>query len=284
MPLARFVYPIAFLGFVAVLWLSLAGGVAYPAVGPPLLIASGCLVVWLEHRYPHAVAWQRDVGDLRTDIVHLIANVATSQVAIVLYSLVLHASAGGTGLWPGDWPLGVQLLVGTVVVDLGLYWVHRTSHVVRWLWDLHAVHHAPRRVYWINSQRRHLLHEVLEGAPGLLVLGVLGAPPLVVAGAFFAITVHLMWQHGNIAYRAGVLRYVFGVAEIHRWHHQRKYADVQGNYAAIFALWDLLFGTRLPQAGQAPLDVGMDYAPDMPADWWGQHRWSIRRWLTRSRG
>lgn len=52
--------------------------------------------------------------------------------------------------------------------------------------------------------------------------------------------------------------------------------DVQGNYAAIFSLWDRLFRTSLPQRGDAPLDVGMDDEPTLPADWAGQMAWPFR--------
>ena len=118
---------------------------------------------------------------------------------------------------------------------------------------------------------------MLEGMPGFLALGALGAPPAVVACAFAAITIHLMYQHGNIEYRLGPLRHIFAVAEVHRWHHQRRWHDVQGNYSGVLALWDQVFGSVLPQRGDAPLDVGMDDEPDLPSDWLGQIRWPFRR-------
>jgi len=170
----------------------------------------------------------------------------------------------------------MQFLLGTAVIDFGLYWVHRASHVVPWLWKLHAIHHTSTRIYWLNGQRRHVVHELLEGAPALFVLGLLGAPPSVVACGLAAVAIHLLLQHGNVAYRVGVLRYVFSVAELHRWHHQRKYEAVQGNYAAIFSLWDWLFGTALRKKGEAPIDVGMDDECTIPSDWFGQLKWPFR--------
>jgi sterol desaturase/sphingolipid hydroxylase (fatty acid hydroxylase superfamily) len=185
---------------------------------------------------------------------------------------------GGLGAgWPDALPFALEFLLALALADLGLYAVHRASHRVQWLWRLHAIHHSPRRVYWVNGQRRHVVHEMLEGMPGFLALGALGAPPAVVACAFAAITIHLMYQHGNIEYRLGPLRHVFAVAEVHRWHHQRRWCDVQGNYGGVLALWDHVFGSVLPQRGDAPLDVGMDDEPDMPSDWLGQMRWPFRR-------
>lgn len=109
-----------------------------------------------------------------------------------------------------------------------------------------------------------------------MVLSVLGAPIGVVACSMAAVTLHLMFQHGNIDYRAGALRHVFAVAELHRWHHQRLYADVQGNYGAMLSAWDHLLGTALSKQGDAPLDVGMDDEPDLPPDYIGQLCWPFR--------
>lgn len=272
------VYPVIFGGGIAALVAAVGSGVPYWRIGPPVVVATAVAVVLLERWLPHARAWTLDHGDTRTDIAHYVSNVAVNQAASAAYVLVYAAVGGGLRLWPTEAPFWLQFLLGTAIIDLGLYTVHRSSHVVGWLWKLHAIHHTSRRIYWLNGQRRHLVHELLEGTPGLLVLGALGGPPSVVACAFAAVTMHLMFQHGNIAYRAGALRYVFAVAALHRWHHQRRYHDVQGNYGAIFSVWDQLFGTALHEKkGEAPLDVGMDDEPTLPADWLGQMRWPFVR-------
>ncbi|MCY1024036.1 sterol desaturase family protein [Pyxidicoccus sp. MSG2] len=270
-------YPLVFFGGVAVLVAAVARGIPYWRVGPPVLVAAALVVVALELWLPHARAWQRDSGDTVTDVLHFTGNILVNQGSVLVYGPVLTLLHGSSGLWPHLWPFWLQALLGTAVLDLGLYVIHRTSHRVGWMWRLHAIHHSSRRVYWLNGQRRHLVHELLEGAPGLLALGLLGAPPSVVACALATVTLHLMFQHGNFAYRAGVLRYVFAVAELHRWHHQRRWADVQGNYGAILSLWDYLFGTALPKKGEAPLDVGMDDEPTLPQDYVGQLAWPFRR-------
>jgi sterol desaturase/sphingolipid hydroxylase (fatty acid hydroxylase superfamily) len=267
------IYPLVFGGSVVVLVIAVDRDVSYWHVGPAVIAACAAVVLALERWWPHTRAWQRNQGDTGTDILHVAGNVLVNQVSIALYGLLGTFTPAGVGVWPAHLPFAVQFLLGALVMDLGLYGVHRASHVVPWLWRLHVIHHSPRRLYWLNGQRRHLVHEVIEGSPGLLVLVLLGAPTVVVACYMAAITIHLMFQHGNIEYRAGVLRYVFAVAELHRWHHQRLYTEVQGNYGAILSVWDQLFRTALPKSGDAPLDVGMDDEADLPDDYLGQLLW-----------
>ena len=271
------VYPLLFGGAVTTIVTAVGRGVSYWRVGPPVVAACVVAVALLERVAPYARAWQRDHGDTRTDVLHLVGNLLVSQASVALYGAARAATGAAPGPWPVGWPFALQFLAGVAVFDFGLYAVHRASHSVPWLWRLHAIHHSARRLYWVNGQRRHLAHEALEGAPGLLALGALGAPAAVVACAAAAITVHLLLQHGNVAYRAGWLRYVFAVAELHRWHHQRHYVDVQGNYGALFSVWDYAFGTALPKKGDAPPDVGLDDEPGLPADYAGQLVWPFRR-------
>lgn len=265
-------YPVLVIGGVAFAIVAFSRGLAWWQVGPPILIAAAAVVAMLERARPYVPSWNRDHGDARTDVAHFVGNLAISHASLAAFAASRPWSRG-LDMWPTHWPFWVQAVVGIAIVDLGLYVVHRTSHGLGWLWRLHSIHHSSRRVYWVNGQRRHVLHEVIEGTPGLMILFVLGAPVEVYAAAITAVTLHLFMQHANIDYRLGPLRFVFAGAELHRWHHQRRWQDVQGNYAAVFALWDHLFGSSLGNRGDAPPDVGMDDEPDLPADYRGQLLW-----------
>lgn len=267
-------YPVI-LGTATVLLVGgVAAGLSYWLLAPMVLGASALVVVALEHAMPWSSAWQRDHGDTRTDAAHIVANLFVGHVSIAMYSALL--GSGSRGIWPAGLPFFVQFLIAAIVMDLGLYVIHRASHHVGWLWRLHAIHHSAPRLYWLNGQRRHVVHEVLEGTPGIVVLGVVGAPASVISCSVGVLAVHLMMQHGNFRQRVGALDSVFAVAQLHRWHHQRRYAATQGNYGALLSVWDRLFGTMLARAGEATADVGMDDEPDLPVAWWAQLAWPFR--------
>lgn len=275
--LVRFAaYPLVVVGGAALLIVAQMRGVPAWPVAPVMLVIAAIVVALLERYLPYSAAWNQDHDDSGTDVLHFIGNLGVSHASIGVFAVAREVWPGAA-LWPTSLPFWAQALIGLAVADLGLYGVHRASHGVGWLWRLHAIHHSPRRVYWVNGQRRHLAHELLEGMPGLVALFVLGAPAAIYTTAIAIVTLHLFMQHANIDYVLGPFRRVFAGAEVHRWHHQRRWRDVQGNYAAVFAMWDFLFGTSLGDRGRAPADVGMDDEPDLPADYVAQLMWPFKR-------
>jgi len=215
----------------------------------PILLASIVWVAWLERVLPHRAEWNRARGDLLADALYL---PTTSAVAALVRPLVVTAGVGvaslvsarfGAGLWPHDWPLWLQLPLAWVVVELFAYWPHRWLHEVPWLWRLHATHHSPERLYWLNATRAHPLEHVFRSAFGMLPLAVAGASGELLALQAVTDAVVGLFQHANVDIRLGPLNYVFSAAPVHRWHHSRSRAEADHNYGDTFILWDLVFGT-----------------------------------------
>lgn len=230
-------------------------------------------VALLERAAPYQRAWLSDHGDLGADIVHALVGFAL----LALSAFALHAlRTNMPSIWPSHWGNFYQVLLAALVMDLGLYVMHRASHYMHWLWRLHAIHHSPERLYWLNGERRHPLSALILAGPGLLAVSLLGAPPMIVSAWLSLLSVHLAFQHANLDYSVGPFRYVLGVAQVHRWHHKRDYEDAQVNFGEFFMLWDHLFGsyfdqTRSVRAG----DVGLQDR-NFPKTYWRQLRWPFR--------
>lgn len=265
------IYPTIVFGCTALLVAGHARGYPLGVISVVLLLLTLGITSVLERRLPYHREWLQPKGDVPADVLHGIVGLVLSWSAMAIYVwagpfLVLTPS-----LWPRDWPLLLQALVAGVVVDFCIYVMHRLSHSLSWLWRLHAVHHGAERLYTLNGERRHPLHFLVEGTPGLIIAGLLGAPAEAMACFLTIFHVHLLLQHGNIAYRAGWLRFVFAVAENHRWHHRKAYKEAQVNYGGFFAVWDHLFGTALHQTGAvAAEEVGIDDVPEFPKSYLSQ--------------
>ncbi len=236
-------YPLVFGGSTAFMIWSLYTGIpSWPIM--PLVAAVGLLVIaGLERLQPFREAWLEDHHDTTTDLLHMLINLSVIQFTAEILAKLGDAVPTSVRLFPIESPLWLQLVLVATVLDLSLYFMHRISHRVHWLWSFHMIHHSAERLYWMNGERRHPLHAALMAGPGLVVLLASGAPSAVVATWFSILTVHLAFQHSNLDYSLGWLRNVIGVAETHRWHHKREFEDAQVNFGEFLLLWDHLFGT-----------------------------------------
>lgn len=263
-------YPLVFGGCAAFMVWALYAGVPYwPST--PLVAALGLLAVAaLERIQPFRQGWLEDHGDSLTDLVHMLVNLSVIQFTAEILARLGDAVPASVRVFPVESPLWLQLLLVAAVLDLSLYAMHRISHQLPWLWRFHMIHHSSERLYWMNGERRHPLHAALMAGPGLVVLFAFGAPSAVVATWFGILTVHLGFQHANLDYRLGWLRHIFGVAEIHRWHHKRDFEDAQVNFGEFLMVWDHLLGTFHDSAGKlGEAEVGM-HGQDVPKDYLGQ--------------
>ncbi len=159
-------------------------------------------------------------------------------------------------------PPVVQALAVLIVGDFVGYWMHRAFHRGR-LWRFHAVHHSSTEVDWLSAVRLHPVNDVLTRLAQALPLLLLGLPataltvyaPLL---AFYAIVLH-----ANVPWTFGPLRYVIASPAFHRWHHSAEEEGRDRNFAGLFPLWDLLFGTYHLPVGRQPRRLGVrENVPD----------------------
>ena len=273
-PLIRYTaYPLI-AGSLAMLLITLAAqGIAYWPVFPLVVVAGIACVALLERVFPYEPDWNRDHGDTRVDVLHLLVSHALIQGGVAIGFGLWVLLPDSARLWPSTLPMWTQILLAGAIMDLGLYAMHRYSHVSGFLWKLHALHHSPERLYWLNGGRRHPLSALVLAGPGLTVLLALGATPIAVGAWMSFMSIHLALQHANLDYKLGPFRYLIGVAEMHRWHHKREFEDAQVNFGEVWLIWDHLFGTfhdapRSPGKGE----VGL-HDDTLPPGYWQQLRW-----------
>jgi sterol desaturase/sphingolipid hydroxylase (fatty acid hydroxylase superfamily) len=68
--------------------------------------------------------------------------------------------------------------------------------------------------------------------------------------------------HANLNWTFGPLRYVLASPVFHRWHHSADAAGQATNFAPLFPVWDLMFGTFNMPIGQRPQVFGADGVPE----------------------
>lgn len=241
----------------------------------PLIVAVGItLVALLERIAPYEADWNRDHDhDTVADALHLFVSYLLIQSSVAIAFSLRAWLPEDWVLWPQRAPMWVQVLLAGLILDLGLYTMHRASHASGFLWRLHAIHHSPERLYWLNGGRRHPLSALVLAGPGLTVLFLLGATPIAVGAWLSFMSVQLAFQHANLNYRLGPFRHLLGVAEMHRFHHKRDFEDAQVNFGEVFLIWDHLFGTyHDAHSSPGKGEVGL-HGSSIPTTYRGQLAW-----------
>jgi len=242
------------------------------------VVAAYLIVMCCERLLPFHRSWQRSYGDIHVDVGHLVVSGGVTLQILRPAMLALGVALGGwlslvigAGVWPGEWPLVIQLVVALLIGEFFMYWVHRLTHEVDFLWRFHATHHSAPRLYFLNAVRFHPVDLAISNYAPFVPLVALGASPEVLALFALFSGVHGTFQHANIPLRLGPLNWFFSMAELHRWHHSRRLEEANTNYGQNLIVWDVVFGTRfLPKDREPPENIGITDLAAFPMDYVGQ--------------
>ncbi len=218
-----------------------------------------------ERLIPYEPAWQRPDGETVNDVSHTLLNKGVVQVAAAIGAslpmgiavLVQPFTQPNSRLWPHDLPLPLQVMLGLLIAELGLYLAHRAAHESLFLWRFHALHHSVTRLWVVNTGRFHFIDSGLKIALSQIPLYLLGAP-LPVFLWIGAVTAFIgVLTHCNIDVRTGPLDFIFSTPRLHRWHHSRVIAEGNTNYGENLVLWDQVFGTYFNPARIPSSNIGI---------------------------
>ncbi|CAM3513063.1 sterol desaturase family protein [Parendozoicomonas haliclonae] len=273
---ARLVFPVVMTLCLLSVWLLLEQGVHEGIAVFAVLLPGAFIIALLERIMPYRQDWNKSDGDARTDLIHLlVAQIAIPRLMKPVWLAALTTASAwaaqrfGPNLWPHDWPLIAQLFLVLVIAEFGRYWVHRAAHNITPLWRLHAVHHSPNRLYWMNAGRFHPIEKVLFLIPEVVPFVILGTNAEALALYFVFNGIHGLFQHSNINVRLGWLNYIFSMTELHRWHHSKWIEDSNNNYGNNLIIWDIVFGTFYWPKGKKVESIGV-FNPDYPKGYLGQ--------------
>jgi|TARA_R110002126_G_scaffold13118_4_gene56903 sterol desaturase/sphingolipid hydroxylase (fatty acid hydroxylase superfamily) len=246
------------------------------SVGQPIVffnLAYLCLAAslfFLERFMPHERAWLGADGQLWQDLAHTLSSKGLVQGLLIfggvigLSAFLTPAAEQGRGIWPREWPMAAQVILGIVSAEFMLYWAHRLSH--RWppMWAFHAIHHSVKRLWIVNTGRFHFVDSLISIVMGLGLLLYLGAPMEVVKW-LSAVTAFIgMLTHCNVEMKFGPISWLFNTPELHRWHHSKDLREGDKNFGENVMLWDWVFGSYFNENRRPPVDIGIKQAMPVP--------------------
>ncbi len=212
--------------------------------------------------------WWRYDG-LRTDVAYwfvipLMTRYLRVGLLIVAVALLfgIHSEAGlivffQHGRGPlAHLPFWAQIVVFLIASDAMLYWVHRAFHGGL-LWKFHAVHHSSEDLDWISAARFHPVNLLLGAIAVDVTLILAGVSPNIFILLGPLMIAHAAFVHANLNWTMGPFKYVIAGPVFHRWHHELAERGAPKNFATLFPLFDILFGTFAMPAGARPMTYGV---------------------------
>jgi sterol desaturase/sphingolipid hydroxylase (fatty acid hydroxylase superfamily) len=269
----------------------MAGAIAFNAFGMttgyPILMFNvsyltlAVVLFLLERAMPHEPEWNRSDGQMWPDLGHTLLSKTAVQLLIISLAIVGIAEflpEKGAAWWPHHWPMWLQVAIGLVIAEFGLYWAHRWLHEWPALWRFHAVHHSVKRLWFWNTGRFHFGDTLVSVFFGLGTALLAGLPNDIIVWVSVITSYVGLLTHCNIEMRFGPLNYLFNTPGLHRWHHSTVIEEGNTNYGENLMLFDQLFGTFFNPDRRPPKAIGIrDDMPPMPATLSGQIAYPFRR-------
>ncbi len=164
-----------------------------------------------------------------------------------------------------------------ICIDFSSYWVHRLNHKVNIFWNQHVIHHSSEEFNLACALRQSISNLIGFGAVFLIPAALLGVPAKVIMSLAPLHLFAQFWYHTQHIGKLGFLEYILVTPSQHRVHHAINPIYIDKNMAAIFSVWDRLFGTFQEELDSEP----PVYGTLKPSKSWNpiwinfQHLWQI---------
>lgn len=133
-----------------------------------------------------------------------------------------------------------------IILDFCSYWSHRISHIQRFWWATHVVHHSAEEYNLTVSFRLSWVQHIK--IIFFLPVALCGFHPIIFFVVNQVAVLFQFWVHTEYIKRLPkFIEYVFATPSNHRVHHGSQEKYINKNFGATFILWDRIFGTYQPE-------------------------------------
>ena len=140
------------------------------------------------------------------------------------------------------WETGYGWILALLIYDFTDYWLHRFSHHCSFFWGAHVIHHQSQFFNLSTALRQESLYPLI-GCFFFSPMALLGIPVYEYASISVFVLVYQFWIHTEHIGRLSWFDKVFSSPSNHRVHHAINDEYINKNFAAVFIVWDRLFGT-----------------------------------------
>jgi len=201
------------------------------------------ILVLIEILYGHLTKKQSYVfmdtlASLSSGMTNILKDILGLGIILISYPFLLEKIA----YWEIESTTGVYI-IAFICIDLASYLVHLLNHKVNIFWNQHLIHHSSEEYNLACALRQSISNIIGFGALFLIPAAFLGVPSEII---MTLTPMHLFaqfWYHTKHIGKLGFLEYIIVTPSQHRVHHAINPIYIDKNLAAIFCIWDRMFGT-----------------------------------------
>lgn len=187
------------------------------------------------------------LASLSSGMTNILKDVMGLALVLISYPFILNKIA----LWEieSSW---TTYVVAFVCIDFASYLVHLLNHKVNLFWNQHLIHHSSEEYNLACALRQSISNLIGFGALFLIPAALLGVPAEVISTLAPLHLFAQFWYHTKHIGKLGILEYIIVTPSQHRVHHAINPIYIDKNLAAIFCVWDRLFGTFQEELEEEP--------------------------------
>lgn len=150
-------------------------------------------------------------------------------------------------------------LLAFIGVDFFYYWFHRASHVIKFFWAFHLVHHSSQQMNLTVAYRLNWF-SVLISPAFYIPLVLVGLPPVFIVGAYALNLLYQFFLHTEAVGKLGFLERIIDTPSSHRVHHGSNDQYIDKNFGGFLIIWDRIFGTYEPEVEKPRYGITTGFA------------------------
>ncbi|MES2494183.1 MAG: sterol desaturase family protein [Pseudomonadota bacterium] len=197
---------------------------------------------------PGATDWWRNLQAWAVDL------------GIGLFMLGFLPDWNGNSLIDGSsMSIMIALPLFLLVRDFTEFLYHYAQHRIPVLWAMHSLHHSDPEMTALTTNRHFWGDQFLKAMTIWPATTMIMSQTETLIFAYAVISLYHYFIHANLRVNFGRLSWILNCPAYHRRHHSRLHEHHDTNFAALFPIFDVVFGTYRRPDGWPP--CGLDEAP-----------------------
>ncbi len=151
-------------------------------------------------------------------------------------------------------------ILSFLIIDIYMYFWHRSMHVFPLAWRFHRLHHTDRSMNISTAYRFHPIEIIGSSIPKLILIWWLGISSNFVLIYELVFTVIVALHHSNLYLPASIdriLAQLIVTPNYHRIHHSQIVTETNSNYGSVLTWWDRIFGTYRSRLDLVNIQLGV---------------------------